>query len=73
MAMSHSPWTRERQAWWTAAFTGLTQSKGGLKPLRHYLGSKPRRRAPAELHEVFRRAKAAGLPITITRRKRTDG
>lgn len=24
-------------AWHNAAFTGATQSKGGLKPLRHYL------------------------------------
>lgn len=26
-----------RLAWHTAAFTGATQSKGGLKPLQHYL------------------------------------
>ena len=26
-----------RLAWHTAAFTGATESKGGLKPLQHYL------------------------------------
>ncbi len=28
---------RTAQAWQTAAFVGSTQSKGGLKPLSHYL------------------------------------
>lgn len=32
---------RTAQAWQTGAFTGATQSKGGLKPLRHYLKQEP--------------------------------
>lgn len=39
------------QAWQTAAFTGATQSKRGLKPLRHYIKRKaqPERQTPAQM------------------------
>lgn len=55
-----------RQAWWSGAFAGLTQSKGGLKPLEHYLRrSEQRRRTPADLHAVFQSMQAHGAPMTI--------
>lgn len=34
---------RIAQAWQTGAFSGATQSKGGLKPLEHYLRRAPRK------------------------------
>lgn len=41
--------TRVALAWQTAAFTGLTQTKSGLKPLRHYLQRPARRMSDAEM------------------------
>lgn len=40
---------RTTQAWQTAAFTGATQSKSGLKPLDHYLKRPPRQMSHAEM------------------------
>ncbi|TCM17206.1 hypothetical protein EDF56_106322 [Novosphingobium sp. PhB165] len=40
---------RTAQAWQTGAFTGSTQSKGGLKPLNHYLKQPPRRMSNKEM------------------------
>lgn len=37
------------QAWQTGAFTGATQSKGGLKSLDHYLKRPPRKMTHAEM------------------------
>lgn len=37
------------QAWHTGAFTGATQSKGGLKPLDHYLRRAPRQMTAEEM------------------------
>lgn len=54
-----------RQAWWTGAFTGLTQSKDGLKPLKHYLRRGPQRKTPAQLHRMFKSMQARGMPMTI--------
>lgn len=36
-------------AWHTAAFTGATQAKGGLKPLRTYLKKPPRKMTAKEM------------------------
>lgn len=63
---------RLRQAWWGAAFGGLTQSKGGLKPLEHYLkptAARPRS-TPADLHDVLRRMQAHGVPMMIRKVRR---
>lgn len=40
---------RIAQAWQTAAFTGATQSKAGLKPLAHYLKRPPVRMSSASM------------------------
>jgi len=40
---------RISQAWQTAAFTGATQSKSGLKPLNHYLRRPPQKMSPREM------------------------
>lgn len=37
------------QAWHTANFTAGTQSKAGLKPLRHYLKKAPRKMGNTEM------------------------
>lgn len=36
-------------AWQTGAFSGAAQSKGGLKPLNHYLKRPPRKMSSAEM------------------------
>ena len=36
-------------AWNTAAFVGAAMSKGGLKPLRHYLGKQSRKMSNQEM------------------------
>ncbi len=36
-------------SWTTAALTGATQSKGGLKPLKHYLRKPGRRMSNTEM------------------------
>lgn len=41
--------SRVAMAWQTGAFTGATQSKGGLKPLEHYLRRPPRKMTPKEM------------------------
>lgn len=44
---------RLAQAWQTGAFTGATQSKGGLKPLDHYMRGPMRRMLPDEMLAVM--------------------
>lgn len=40
---------RITQAWQAGAFAGLAQSKGGLKPLDHYLRRPPRQMSAEEM------------------------
>jgi hypothetical protein len=62
---------RIRQAHLTATFTAMTQSKGGLKPVDHFLRRAARRRSPADLYAAFRAMKASGMPMRIRKvRKR---
>lgn len=46
---------RTSQAWQTGAFTGATQSKGGLKPLAQYLQQAPRKMSNKEMLGNMRR------------------
>jgi hypothetical protein len=59
-----------RQAWETAAFTAMTQSRSGLKPLRHYLSTAPRSQTPEDMLAVMREFQARGAKMTFTRVKR---
>lgn len=62
---------RLRQAWWGGAFAGLTQSKGGLKPLDHYLRRPSQARMkPKTMLDAFHSMKAQGMPMTIRRVRR---
>lgn len=62
--------SRIRQAHMTATFTALTQSKGGLKPIDHYLRREARRQSPKDLHGIFKAMKASGMPLRIRKVRR---
>ncbi|WP_285020231.1 hypothetical protein [Novosphingobium sp. fls2-241-R2A-195] len=44
---------RTTQSWQAGAFTGLAQSKSGLKPLDHYLRRPPRKMSNDEMLAVM--------------------
>jgi hypothetical protein len=61
---------RLTQSWEAAAMTGAAMS-GKLKPLRHYLGNRSRKRqTPREMLDVLRMFQAAGANMTIRQIKR---
>lgn len=62
-----------REAWWGGAFAGLTQSKGGLKPLNHYLRKNSERRmAPDAMLAAFQSMEARGAPMSIRKFTRAE-
>lgn len=61
---------RTRQAWETGAFSAAAQSKGGLKPLRHYLPTPTKQQTPREMLAAMREFQARGARMKITRIKR---
>lgn len=63
-----------RQAWWTGAFAGLTQSKDGLKPLSHYLGQAGETKMePDQMLAAFQSMEARGMPIAVRKISRSAG
>lgn len=56
---------RIAQAWHTGAFTGMTQSKGGLKPLKNYIRKPIRAQKPNDMLAALKAHQAAGANMTI--------